>query len=430
MAETLIYGDKVDLMQFIPAHIYNTPTGILVGAVQDYFNEMYEYKKNASSDSCKLSSTEYKKRLSLLGKISSLSNMYDAKEIDHEFIGSLATILGYDFGIATSEFMEMVALLSLGANKNIPLDVTLDELITNSVTGSACIDSDPVDKATEFIRQVLIELPYWYSVKGTDKLAKIIFWCFGISLKWEYAYTKDYSNDNTDWVYTTIKDDNKLNVDGYIPTPHVRASFNLDESFGENGSVVTWFNDTVLSRVVDTLTNIKPINNVIDDVVFSLNFNNDNSLKQLAVSMTLGIDNYHYFKNTYNQQYIWDSGLGYQNINSYKLKYFPEDYTFRNQESNKFLEGAFETVVAGSATGNSYNSLDAVFTLQDPEFYYVEDSLVTLDVFPANPSQYVYKYLYITSTDSTWYIVNTPDEYKFGKLYLYVISTSQTIDLT
>ena len=430
MAETLIYGDKVDLMQFIPAHIYNTPTGILVGAVQDYFNEMYEYKKNASSDSCKLSSTEYKKRLSLLGKISSLSNMYDAKEIDHEFIGSLATILGYDFGIATSEFMEMVALLSLGANKNIPLDVTLDELITNSVTGSACIDSDPVDKATEFIRQVLIELPYWYSVKGTDKLAKIIFWCFGISLKWEYAYTKDYSNDNTDWVYTTIKDDNKLNVDGYIPTPHVRASFNLDESFGENGSVVTWFSDTVLSRVVDTLTNIKPINNVIDDVVFSLNFNNDNSLKQLAVSMTLGIDNYHYFKNTYNQQYIWDSGLGYQNINSYKLKYFPEDYTFRNQESNKFLEGAFETVVAGSATGNSYNSLDAVFTLQDPEFYYVEDSLVTLDVFPANPSQYVYKYLYITSTDSTWYIVNTPDEYKFGKLYLYVISTSQTIDLT
>lgn len=430
MAETLIYGDKVDLMQFIPAHIYNTPTGILVGAVQDYFNEMYEYKKNASSDSCKLSSTEYKKRLSLLGKISSLSNMYDAKEIDHEFIGSLATILGYDFGIATSEFMEMVALLSLGANKNIPLDVTLDELITNSVTGSACIDSDPVDKATEFIRQVLIELPYWYSVKGTDKLAKIIFWCFGISLKWEYAYTKDYSNNNTDWVYTTIKDDNKLNVDGYIPTPHVRASFNLDESFGENGSVVTWFNDTVLSRVVETLTNIKPINNVIDDVVFSFDFNNDNSLKQLAVSMTLGIDNYHYFKNTYNQQYIWDSGLGYQNINSYKLKYFPEDYTFRNQESNKFLEGAFETVVAGSATGNSYNSLDAVFTLQDPEFYYVEDSLVTLDVFPANPSQYVYKYLYITSTDSTWYIVNTPDEYKFGKLYLYVISTSQTIDLT
>lgn len=430
MAETLIYGDKVDLMQFIPAHIYNTPTGILVGAVQDYFNEMYEYKKNASSDSCKLSSTEYKKRLSLLGKISSLSNMYDAKEIDHEFIGSLATILGYDFGIATSEFMEMVALLSLGANKNIPLDVTLDELITNSVTGSACIDSDPVDKATEFIRQVLIELPYWYSVKGTDKLAKIIFWCFGISLKWEYAYTKDYSNNNTDWVYTTIKDDNKLNVDGYIPTPHVRASFNLDESFGENGSVVTWFNDTVLSRVVETLTNIKPINNVIDDVVFSFDFNNDNSLKRLAVSMTLGIDNYHYFKNSYDQQYIWDSGLGYQNINSYKLKYFPEDYTFRNQESNKFLEGAFETVVAGSATGNSYNSLDAVFTLQDPEFYYVEDSLVTLDVFPANPSQYVYKYLYITSTDSTWYIVNTPDEYKFGKLYLYVISTSQTIDLT
>ena len=430
MAETLIYGDKVDLMQFIPAHIYNTPTGILVGAVQDYFNEMYEYKKNASSDSCKLSSTEYKKRLSLLGKISSLSNMYDAKEIDHEFIGSLATILGYDFGIATSEFMEMVALLSLGANKNIPLNVTLDELITNSVTGSACIDSDPVDKATEFIRQVLIELPYWYSVKGTDKLAKIIFWCFGISLKWEYAYTKDYSNNNTDWVYTTIKDDNKLNVDGYIPTPHVRASFNLDESFGENGSVVTWFNDTVLSRVVETLTNIKPINNVIDDVVFSFDFNNDNSLKRLAVSMTLGIDNYHYFKNSYDQQYIWDSGLGYQNINSYKLKYFPEDYTFRNQESNKFLEGAFETVVAGSATGNSYNSLDAVFTLQDPEFYYVEDSLVTLDVFPANPSQYVYKYLYITSTDSTWYIVNTPDEYKFGKLYLYVISTSQTIDLT
>ena len=430
MTETLIYGDKVDLIQFLPAHIHNTPTGILVGAVQDYFNEMYEYKKDAISNSCKLSTNEYKKRLTLLGKISSLSKMYDAKEIDHEFIGSLATILGYDFGIATSEFMEMIALLSIGANKNIPLNITLDELISNSATGSACIDNDPVDKATEFIRQVLVELPYWYSIKGTDKLAKIIFWCFGISLKWEYAYTKDYSVDNTNWVYTTIKDDNKLNVGGYIPTPHVRASFSLDETFGNNESVITWFNNKGLSSVVDTITNIKPINNVIDDVVFSFDFNDENSLNGLAVSMTLGIDNYYYFKNTYNQQYIWDSGLGIQNTNNYKLKYFPEDYSFRDQVSNNFLEGSYETVVAGSAAGNSYNSSDVIFTLQDPEFYYAEDSLVTLDVFPADPSQYVYKYLYITSTNSTWYIVNTPDEYKFGKLFLYVISTSQTIDLT
>ena len=136
MAETIIYGDYVDLFQFLPAHLHNTPTGILVRSIQDYFNEMYEYKKDASSSSCKLSSVEYKKRLTILGKIASLSKMYDAKEIDHDFIGRLASILGYDFGIATSEFMEMVALISVGADKNIPLNMTFEELISSNVSGS------------------------------------------------------------------------------------------------------------------------------------------------------------------------------------------------------------------------------------------------------------------------------------------------------
>ena len=34
--------------------------------------------------------------------------------------------------------------------------------------------------------------------------------------------------NTVDWVYTNVKDDNKLNVLGYIPTPHVKASFSLD----------------------------------------------------------------------------------------------------------------------------------------------------------------------------------------------------------
>ena len=430
MAETIIYGEKVDLVQFLPTHLSSTPTGMLVGAIQDYFNEMYEYKRDSSSISCKLSSDEYKKRLTILGKIASLSKMYDAKEIDHEFIGRLASILGYDFGIATSEFMEMVALLSVGADNNIPLDLSLNEFLSNSVVGSACIDNDPVDKATEFIRHVLVELPYWYSIKGTDKLAKILFWCFGISMTWEYAYTKNYSQRRSDWLYTNIRDDAELNVKGYIPTTHVRASFSLDNAFGDKESIITWFNNTVLSRVVDTITSIKPINNVIDDVIFSFDFNGENSLKGLAVSMSLGIDNYHYFKDNYSEQYIWDSGLGRQNVNSYKLKYFPDNYSFRNQVSNEFLEGAYETVVTGSANGNSYNPDDFVFTLQDPDFYYVEDSLVTLDIFPTDPSKYIYKYLYITTTDKTWYIVNNASEYKFGKVLLYVLSSGTTIDLT
>lgn len=430
MAETIIYGDYVDLFQFLPAHLHNTPTGILVRSIQDYFNEMYEYKKDATSSFCKLSSVEYKKRLTILGKIASLSKMYDAKEIDHDFIGRLASILGYDFGIATSEFMEMVALISVGADKNIPLDTTLEELISTSVYGSACLNNDPVDKATEFIRQVLIELPYWYSIKGTDKLAKILFWCFGISLKWEYAYTKNYSNENVDWVYTNIKDDNKLNILGYIPTSHVRASFGLDKSYGDDNAILTWYNNKGLSRVVETITSIKPINNVIDDVVFSFNFNGENSLQNLGINFSLGIDNYHHFTNNYTNDFIWDAGIGKVNIEKYKLNQYPVNYTFREQIVGEFLTGAYETLVAGSANESGINVNDYVFTLQDPEFYYTENDLVTLDVFPVDPSDYVYKFIYISSTDKTWYIVNTPDEYKYGKVFLYVISTGQTIDLT
>ena len=430
MAETVIYGNKVDLIQFLPSHLSNTPTSVLVGSIQDYLNEMYEYKKDASSASCKLSTSEYKKRLTILGKISSLSKMYDSKEIDHEFIGRLASILGYDFGIATSEFMEMIALLSVGADENIPLNKTFDELLTNSITDSDCVYNDPVDKATEFIRHVLVELPYWYSIKGTDKLAKIFFWCFGIALTWEYAYTKNYSNDNFDWVYTTEKDDIKLNTAGYIPTSHVRASFRAAESYGNTDDVLTWINNNGLSRVVETVTSIKPINNVIDDIVFSVDFIGENSLQNLGINLSLGIENYHFFTFDYVNDYIWDSGVGKINVDKYRLNQNPINYTFREQRLGEFIEGAFETVVDGSSSGNGKNVGDLVFTLQDPEYFYTEDSLITLDVFPTVPTDYLYRFLYISSTDSTWYIVNEPYEYKYGKVFLYVVSTGQTIDLT
>ena len=430
MAETVIYGNKVDLIQFLPSHLSNTPTSVLVGSIQEYLNEMYEYKKDATSVSCKLSTSEYKKRVTILGKISSLSKMYDAKEIDHEFIGRLASILGYDFGIATSEFMEMIALLSVGSDKNIPLNITFDELLANNVSETNCIDNDPVDKATEFIRQVLVELPYWYSIKGTDKLAKIFFWCFGVALTWEYAYTKKYSNENSDWVYTTDKDDIKLNTAGYIPTSHVRASFRASNSYGNSDAITTWINNNGLSRVVETITSIKPINNVIDDIVFSVDFIGENSLQNLGVSLSLGIENYHFFSFDYINDYIWDSGIGKQNIGKYKLNQVPVNYSFREQHSGEFIEGIFETVVAGSSTCNGKNVDDLVFTLQDPEFYYAEDSLITLDTFPLDPSKYLYKFLYISSTDSTWYIVNYYNEYKYGKVFLYVVSTGQTINLT
>ena len=430
MAETVIYGNKVDLIQFLPSHLSNTPTSVLVGSIQDYLNEMYEYKKDASSASCKLSTSEYKKRLTILGKISSLSKMYDSKEIDHEFIGRLASILGYDFGIATSEFMEMIALLSVGADENLPLNKTFDEFLTNSITGSDCVYNDPVDKATEFIRHVLVELPYWYSIKGTDKLAKIFFWCFGIALTWEYAYTKNYSNDNLDWVYTTEKDDIKLNTAGYIPTSHVRASFRAAESNGNTDDVLTWINNNGLSRVVETVTSIKPINNVIDDIVFSVDFIGKNSLQNLGINLSLGIENYHFFTFDYVNDYIWDSGVGKINVDKYRLNQTPTNYTFRDQRLGEFIEGSFETIVDGSSSGNGKNANDYVFTLKDPEYFYTEDSLITLDVFPTDLTDYLYRFLYISSTDSTWYIVNEPYEYKYGKVFLYVVSTGQTIDLT
>lgn len=430
MAETVIYGNRVDLIQFLPSHLSNTPTSVLVGSIQDYLNEMYEYKKDASSASCKLSTSEYKKRLTILGKISSLSKMYDSKEIDHEFIGRLASILGYDFGIATSEFMEMIALLSVGSDKNIPLNITFDELLANNVSETNCIDNDPVDKATEFIRQVLVELPYWYSIKGTDKLAKIFFWCFGVALTWEYAYTKKYSNENSDWVYTTDKDDIKLNTAGYIPTSHVRASFGASNSYGNSDAITTWINNNGLSRVVETITSIKPINNVIDDIVFRVDFIGENSLQNLGINLSLGIENYHFFTFDYVNDYIWDSGVGKINVDKYRLNQNPINYTFREQRLGEFIEGAFETVVDGSSSGNGKNVGDLVFTLQDPEYFYTEDSLITLDVFPTVPTDYLYRFLYISSTDSTWYIVNEPYEYKYGKVFLYVVSTGQTIDLT
>lgn len=44
MNDVIIHGDKVDLLQFLPPHLVNTSTGQFVKAIEEYVNQMYEYK--------------------------------------------------------------------------------------------------------------------------------------------------------------------------------------------------------------------------------------------------------------------------------------------------------------------------------------------------------------------------------------------------
>ena len=368
-------GEQVDILKFLPNHLIGTTTGLFLKAIQDYVNQMYEYKKDPTSSKCSISESQYKDRVSLLGKIKGLADLHDAKKVDHEFIGRIADLLGFDFGISMSEMVDMISVLSVPEGTSVPLDIETGTMVdVLPIPASACGVADPADKAAEFMRQILVELPYWFQIKGTDKLAKIFFWCFGLMMKWEYGYTRNYSNKNSDWVYTENKNDANLVESGMIPTPHVRASFSLDDSFADSYALVSWLNSQGLSRVVTTLTSIKPINAVIEDVVFSFDFNEaGRSLKGLAVNMSLGIDNYHRFKDWNSSDNIWDSGVGAVDPISFSLKKVPVGYTFRDQQIGEILEGSYNTTVSGSVNASGANPSDVVFTLSIPVNKYPED---------------------------------------------------------
>lgn len=370
-------GEQVDILKFLPNHLVGTTTGLFLKAIQDYVNQMYEYKKDPTSSKCSISESQYKERVSLLGKIKGLADLHDAKQVDHEFIGRIADLLGFDFGISMSEMMDMISVLSVPEGTSVPLDIETGTMVdVLPIPVSACGVADPADKAAEFMRQILVELPYWFQIKGTDKLAKIFFWCFGLMMKWEYGYTRNYSNKNSDWVYTENKNDVSLVESGMIPTPHVRASFSLDDSFADSYALVSWLNSQGLSRVVTTLTSIKPINAVIEDVVFSFDFNESGrSLKGLAVNMSLGIDNYHRFKDWNSSDYIWDGGVGAVDPISFSMKKNPVGYSFRDQKIGEILEGSYNTTVSGSVNASGSNLGDVVFTLSVPNNYYASFSM-------------------------------------------------------
>lgn len=364
MSDIIKYGDQVDIMQFLPPHLVNTTTGQFVKAIEDYVNQMYEYKKDDKSPNrinCTLTESEYKLRLSLLGKIKDLSNLHDAKKVDHELIGKIANLLGYDFGIATTEIMNMVAILSNGDGEDFLAEQNIETKLVEMLSPYDCGD-DPVDKATEFVRQMLVELPYWYSIKGTGKLAKVFFWCFGLMMKWEYGWTKNYTNSTTDWKYS--EEDNYEN--GYIPTTHVRASFGLDETFTGNENLISWLNTQGLSRIVETLSSIKPINVVIDEVVFFLTMP-----YTVKVNLSLGIDSYYYFKSkNISDDLVWDGGFGRVDPRSYMFTRPVTHYALRNPDYSSFLSGPVDTLVQGSDDGTGYNPLDVVFTFDIPNGEY------------------------------------------------------------
>lgn len=364
MSDIVKHGDQVDIVQFLPPHLVNSATGSFVKAIEDYVNQMYEYKKDdksANRVNCTLSQNEYEHRLSLLGKIKDLSNLHDAKKVDHELIGKLANLLGYDFGVATTEIMNMVAVLSNGGGgDDYSVNPDIETKLVDLLSPYNCGD-DPVDKATEFVRQMLVELPYWFSIKGTDKLAKIFFWCFGLMMKWEYGWTKQYSNSTDDWRYSERND----YINGYIPTSHARASFDLNESF-KNENIVTWLNTQGLDRVVETLSSIKPINVVIDDVIFYLTMPHT-----LKVNLSLGIDSYYNFSSKdISNEFVWDGGFGKVDVRNYMLTRPVTSYTFRNGDFNSFLAGPLNTVVAGNDDGTGYNPVDVVFTFEIPDGKY------------------------------------------------------------
>lgn len=224
---------EIDLVDFLPSYLKETETNDLVNFFQGFLNSLYDEKIRVTSASDY--ELENQTKISVLEKVSRLTELHDPDLIDIEYIQYFANYLGYSVDVNRGE-----------------LGVLADRDSTNPAVQ---------EDVKRYLRFIVSNLPNWYKIKTTDNAVKILLYSFGLIGDLITRYTNDYRKDNgSNWINFRDGRDSIKDVprDFYV-TSHFVISIELDEST-TNFSL----NRVTRNNVLDAIESIRPANTVFD----------------------------------------------------------------------------------------------------------------------------------------------------------------------
>jgi PKD repeat protein len=283
---------SINLKEFIPLYLRESETEDLVVLFEDFLNEMFQgscgwvtsanelvitqnwsvlnsasnsgvsgdvqlsstYDLSGSSFSTDSSNVEQieiyyptqsnlvlsARRISVLEKISRLTELHDPDLIDLDFIQFFAANLGYNVEVARNEF---------GGEG----DIGSEEF------GGVCGNED----INKYLRFVVQNLPTWYKIKSTNNAIKIMLYSFGLIAELKQCFTNNYLQSNEkdeynqpgNWVIDKEGDLSKIKND-WIPTSHFIINVDFDASSDIS------FDRTRRLKSLRAIESIRPINTV------------------------------------------------------------------------------------------------------------------------------------------------------------------------
>ena len=189
-------------------------------------------------------------KISILEKVSRLTELHDPDLIDLQYIQFYAANLGYDINISRNE------LGNSGTNDNFGT--------TELIEACSAVDIN------RYLRFVVQNLPSWYKIKTTRNSIKVMLYSFGLVADIIEYFTNNYKSfsANGRWRYNI--DNSVTGIDpSYFPTPHFAIIVDFDLSSDISFDVAR------RQKVINAIESIRPVNTVFRRLVGFVNRNID-----------------------------------------------------------------------------------------------------------------------------------------------------------
>ena len=209
----------INLVDFLPQHLYDSETFDFTKLFENFLNTMYEDRDHPCN-------------YGILKKIEQIGDLHDPQLMDSEYLQFYANFLGYDLTLNRSEIGN----------------------ITNEVAADGTYIDD--EESKKYLRFVVENLPNWYKIKSTRNAVKIMLFSFGIVGDLFTLFSDDYDKN---WV--SDREDDVLSIatqipSSYYPTPHFQLAVNLRETSP------IWLQN--LGTILNAIDSITPINTVFE----------------------------------------------------------------------------------------------------------------------------------------------------------------------
>jgi hypothetical protein len=209
----------INLVNFLPQHLYDSETFDFTKLFENFLNTMYEDRDHPCN-------------YGILKKIEQIGDLHDPQLMDSEYLQFYANFLGYDLTLNRGEIGN----------------------ITNEVAADGTYIDD--EESKKYLRFVVENLPNWYKIKSTRNAVKIMLFSFGIIGDLFTLFSNDYDKK---WI--SDREDDRSSVgtqlpSEYYPTPHFQLAINLRRT------APTWLQN--LGPILNAIDSIRPINTVFE----------------------------------------------------------------------------------------------------------------------------------------------------------------------